>query len=145
MCPGTLLDGTPQDFYFPDSHPEHPGWFKGMEVIIRECGLWPEAGLSAECKGFKCKLGATACCCRHLLFNQSDFVVQRSQLEELITRQGHICDFYLKFHPKLNFIEQYWGLAKHHYRLTLCMQSANEMEKNVFNSLDAPGVEQIRW
>ena len=115
-----------------------------MEVIIHERGLWPEAGLSAECKGFKCEPGATACCCRHLLFNQPDFVVQRSQLEELITRQGHICDFYPKFHPKLDFIEQYSGLVKHHYRLTPCKQSANEMEKNVLNSLDAPGVEQIR-
>ncbi|KAL1717101.1 hypothetical protein EV715DRAFT_171758, partial [Schizophyllum commune] len=29
-------DKTPQDFYFPDDHPTMPGWFKGMETIIRE-------------------------------------------------------------------------------------------------------------
>ena len=42
MRPGTLPDGTSQDFYFPDNHPEYPKWFKGMEVIIHERGLWPE-------------------------------------------------------------------------------------------------------
>ena len=106
--------------------------------------LWPEAGLLAKCKGFKCEPGATACCCRHLLFNQPDFVAQKSQLEELVTRRGHICDFYPKFHPELNFIEQYWGLAKHHYRLTPNTNSTHEMEKGVLNSLDTPTVEQIR-
>ena len=85
MCPGIMVDGTPQDFYFPDDHPEYLGWFKAMEVIVREHGLWPESGLNAECKGFKCELGTTACCCCCLMFNQPDFVAQRSQLEELIT------------------------------------------------------------
>jgi hypothetical protein len=144
MRPGTFADGTPQYLYFPEDHPEYPGWFKGMEVIIRERSLWPETGLHAECKGFKCEPGATACCCRRLLFNQPDFIAQKSQLEELVTRRGHICDFYPKFHPELNFIEQYWGLSKHHYRLTPSTHSTNNMEKNVLISLDAPSVEQIR-
>ena len=144
MRPGTFLDGTPQDLYFPEDHPEYPGWFKGMEVIIRERGLWPETGLHAECKGFRCEPGVTTCCCRRLLFNQPDFIAQKSQLEELITRRGHICDFYPKFHPELNFIEQYWGLSKHHYRLTPGTCSTSEMEKNVLDSLDAPSVEQIQ-
>ena len=85
MRSGTFPDGTPQDFYFPDNHPEHPEWFKGMEVIICEHSLWPEAGLPAKCKGFKCEPGATTCCCCHLLFNQPDFVAQKLQLEELVT------------------------------------------------------------
>lgn len=144
MRPGTLPDGTRQDFYFPEDHPDYLGWFKGMEAIICERGLWPEAGLNAECKGFKCEPDATACCCRRLLFNQPDFVAQKSQLEELVTRRGHICDFYPKFHPELNFIEQYWGLAKQHYRLTPSTHSTTKMEENVLNSLDAPKVEQIR-
>ena len=66
MRSGTFPDGMPQDFYFPDNHPEHPEWFKGMEVIIHEHGLWPEAGLPAKCKGLKCEPGATTCCCRRL-------------------------------------------------------------------------------
>ena len=32
-------DGTGQDFYYPDYHPTMPGWFKGMEEIIKERGL----------------------------------------------------------------------------------------------------------
>ena len=34
-------DKISQDFYFPNDHPEFPGWFKGMENIICEHGLWP--------------------------------------------------------------------------------------------------------
>ena len=86
------------------------------------------------------------CCCRRLLFNQPDFIAQKSQLEELVIQQGNICDFYPMFHPELNVIEQYWGLLKHLYRLTPSTHSTNSMEKNVLNSLDAPSVEQIqRW
>ncbi|KZP03294.1 hypothetical protein FIBSPDRAFT_769167, partial [Athelia psychrophila] len=92
---------TPQDFYFPDDHPTMPGWFKGMEEIIRERGLWPENGLRAQCEGFKCVSGATDCCCRRLLFCQPDFQAQKSQLEEYITVRGHLCDFYPKYHCEL--------------------------------------------
>lgn len=44
--------GEPQSFYFPSDHPIMPGWFKGMEQIIWEHGLWPEGGLPSECLGF---------------------------------------------------------------------------------------------
>jgi hypothetical protein len=30
-----------QALYFDDDHPTMPGWFKGMEQIIKEHGLWP--------------------------------------------------------------------------------------------------------
>ena len=40
-------DNAPQDLYFPEDHPTMPGWFKGMETIICECGLWPQRGLNA--------------------------------------------------------------------------------------------------
>ncbi|KAJ7149711.1 hypothetical protein C8R46DRAFT_857159, partial [Mycena filopes] len=36
MRPGRLPDGEVQQLYFPDDHPTMPGWFKGMEEIIRE-------------------------------------------------------------------------------------------------------------
>ncbi|TFK23541.1 hypothetical protein FA15DRAFT_745030 [Coprinopsis marcescibilis] len=62
-----------------------PGWFKGMEVIIRERGLWPYSELNAQCKGFKCVPGKTDCCCRRLLFTQPDIINQKSPLEELVT------------------------------------------------------------
>ena len=44
--------GTHQTIYYSDDHPIMPGWFKGMEMIIRERGLWPEKGLNAQCEGF---------------------------------------------------------------------------------------------
>ena len=37
MRNGWYMKGTDkisQEFYFPDNHPEMPGWFKGMEIII---------------------------------------------------------------------------------------------------------------
>jgi hypothetical protein len=39
-----------QELYFSDDHPTMPEWFKGMEIIIWERGLWPEKGLNAQCK-----------------------------------------------------------------------------------------------
>jgi hypothetical protein len=128
---------TPQDLYFPEDHPTMSGWFKGMETIIRERGLWPEPkGLNAQCESFKCVAGKKDCCCRRLLFTQPDFVNQKSYLEEYITSRGHICDFYPKYHCELNFIEQYWGAAKLIYRSTSKTTEMKEMERNVRECLD---------
>lgn len=120
MRNGTLPNGQPQLFYLPADHPDMPGWFKGMEVIICECGLWPvglSKGLHAQCKDFKCLDGHVDCCCWCILFLQLDFVGQRSQLKEQIELCGHICNFYPKYHCELNFIKQYWGAAKAKYRI----------------------------
>ncbi|KAG2109984.1 uncharacterized protein F5147DRAFT_745423 [Suillus discolor] len=105
-----------------------------MEVIIREWGLWPEAGCNAECPGFKCVPGHTDCCCRRILFCQPDFVSHKSQLEEYITSCGHIFDFYPKFHCELNFIEQYWGAVKFRYRSSQWTCDMEQMECNVIAS-----------
>jgi hypothetical protein len=61
MRSGTLPNGEPQPFYFPEDHPSMPGWFKGMEIIIWERGQWPEgvANLLAQCQGFHCPPGCT--------------------------------------------------------------------------------------
>ncbi|PBK97946.1 hypothetical protein ARMGADRAFT_1044557 [Armillaria gallica] len=93
MCNTWFANGEPQHLYYPDDHPTMPGWFKGMETIIREQGLWPEDGLLAQCEARQ-----TDCCCRWLLFTQPDFIAQKSQLKELIVSWGHICDFYPKYH-----------------------------------------------
>jgi hypothetical protein len=100
-------NNTLQDLYFPDNHLTMPGWFKGMEIVIREHGLWLEKKLNVQCEGFKCVAGKKNCCCRRVLFTQPEFVNQKSHLKELITLWGHICDFYPEYHCKLNFIEQY--------------------------------------
>ncbi|THU79940.1 hypothetical protein K435DRAFT_810298 [Dendrothele bispora CBS 962.96] len=44
-----FFNGASQPFYYPDNHPTMPGWFKGMEQIIRERGLYPVGGLRATC------------------------------------------------------------------------------------------------
>ncbi len=41
MRNGVLANGESQLLCYPDDHPTMPGWFKGMETIIREHGLWP--------------------------------------------------------------------------------------------------------
>lgn len=133
-----------QEFYFPDNHPEMPGWFKGMEVIIKERGIWPAGGLLAQCEGFKCAPGQSGCCCRRLLFMQPDFMAQKSHLQEFIESRGHICDFYPKFHPECNYIEQYWGFSKYQYRLSPQTSNIAEMEENVRASLDKASLLQIR-
>jgi hypothetical protein len=89
MRDGHLSNGDVQSFYFPDDHPSMPGWFKGMEQIIQERGLWPAEGLNAQCHNFRCTPGRTDCCCQRLLFSQPDFTNHKSQLQELIESHGH--------------------------------------------------------
>ena len=133
-----------QDLYFNHNHPTMPGWFKGMEIIIRKRGLWPENGMIAQCDGFKCVAGETNCCSRCLLFTQPDFIAQKSHLEELITSCSHICNFYPKYHCKLNFIEQYWGAAKLCYWNSPKTADINEIEANMKACLDAVPLVQIQ-
>lgn len=136
--------GKSQSFYFPDDHPQYPGWFKGMEQIIRERKLWPEGGLLVECAGPKRPEGPANCCCRHLLFSQPDFISQKPMLQEHIESRGHLCDFYPKYHCELNFIEQYWGAAKLRFRVAGRAKTLEEMERKMLNCLDVVPLEQIR-
>ncbi len=133
-----------QHLYYPDDHPTMPNWFKGMANILKERGLYPPAGLIAQCEGFRCVTGATFCCCRCTVFSQPDFANQKSALEELIRSRGHICDFYPKYHCETNFIEMYWGAAKLRYRLSAKTTNMDEMVKNVQWCLDDVPLLQIR-
>jgi hypothetical protein len=76
MRNSALPNGEAQHFYFTEDHPSMPGWFKDMEVIIQEHGLWPkgDSDLLAQCLGFHCPPGCTDCCCQCILFLQPDFV-----------------------------------------------------------------------
>ena len=138
------LTGERQSFYFPDDHPKYPGWFKGMEHIICEHGLWPEKGLPVECNGSKHPEGPVGCCCHHLLYTQLDFTTQKPLLQEHIELRGHLCDFYPRYHCKLNFIEQYWGAAKLCFRVAGRAKTLREMEIKMLECLDAVPLEQIR-
>ncbi|TFK26114.1 hypothetical protein FA15DRAFT_679808 [Coprinopsis marcescibilis] len=108
-----------------------------MEQLIRERGLWQDSnGLRFECSGFKCHEGATNCCCRRVMYTQPDFVAQKSQLEEFVESRGHLCDFYPKYHCELNFIEQYWGMAKAQYRNSPRTNNQDEMGRLMLICLD---------
>ena len=147
MREGKLPDGTPQSLYYPNDHPSFPGYFKGMEQILRERGLFPtDRFLKAQCAASlkKCPPGQTMCCCRQILYNQEDFKQQKSQLQELYDDAGHLCLYYPKFHCELNFIEQYWGNAKRQYRETPLTTNDREMMENMRECLDSVPVECIR-
>jgi hypothetical protein len=141
MQHGTF-NGQPQDFYFPPGHARE-GVFKGMTVILEERGISTEGKL-AQCPKFKCKEGATECCCRRMLYNQPDFVNVKSNLELICEARGFKVIFLPKFHCELNFLEQCWGYAKRAYRM--CAVSSNEadLEVNVVNSLESVPLESMR-
>jgi hypothetical protein len=144
MRDAMLPDGDRQLLYWPEDHPEYPGYFKGMEQILHERGLWCDR-LRAQCtERFADCEDKQDCCCRHILYNQPDFVEQTSCLEELIDDRGHLCDFYPKFHCELNFIEQYWGAAKYRYRATPPTHNVPLMEENMRTCLDDVPLIQIQ-
>lgn len=144
MRDAILPNGAPQPLYWPVTHQEFPGHFKGMEQILKERGLW-RSGLKAQCttRFADCE-DRTNCCCRRILYNQPDFVNQKSSLEELVESKGHLCDFYPKFHCELNFIEQYWGASKFRYRQAPPTDSLAEMEQTMRDCLDDVPLVQIQ-
>ena len=144
MHDGRLPTGKPQSFYFPPEHPTMPCWFKGMEVIIHEHGLWPEGGLLAQCGNFRCPPRWADCCCRRLLFMQPDFLDQKPLLQEFIEHRHHLYDFYPKYHCKLNFIKQYWGAAKLRFQVAGRAATIEEMERKVIACLDDVPLLQIQ-
>jgi hypothetical protein len=148
MQDGQFLDGTSQSFYFPDSHPQ-AGLFKGMRHIIQErishgANLPDPTKLLAQCREFKCLPGATECCCRRILFNQLDFVAQKSKLEELCESRGYRITFYPKFHCEVSFIEQCWGFAKRVYREFPASSAEADLEPNVTRALDTVPLNSMR-
>jgi len=61
MEDATFADGWCQSLYFKPGHPQ-AGLFKGMSVLLQECGMNHEANLRAECKNFQCPKDQTSCC-----------------------------------------------------------------------------------
>ncbi|THU85411.1 hypothetical protein K435DRAFT_822430 [Dendrothele bispora CBS 962.96] len=130
MRKGKFTDGTAQDYYYPSDHPKYPGWFKGMCVIIQERvdkgSDLPDPSkvkLNRECKGFKCKPGATHCCCHRILFNEPDFIIAISEnngyLEEHCKKQGFSC----------------WGYAKRIYREFPASTKDADLEQNMLSAI----------
>jgi hypothetical protein len=143
MMNGSFADGTPQSFYFTDG--PHAGKFEGMFNILTERGhlIHPTKTL-AQCTGFKCAAPAIDCCCRHIIYNELDFVNVASALETLSKSQGVGVLFLPKFHCKLNPIEHIWGYAKHLYHLQPPSSREDALEKNVLGVLDSVPLECMR-
>jgi len=114
-----------------------------MERIICERGLWPEGGLPAECASLKCPEGPASCCCWHLLFTQPNFVSQKALLEEHIKLHGHLYNYCSKYHCKLNFIKQYWGVVKFRFCIAGCARTLREMEKKMVLCLNDIPLERL--
>ena len=93
---------------------------------------------------FKCKPGATDCCCRRILYNEPDFVNVPSLLEIECNSRGFQVLFLPKFHCELNFIEQCWGFAKRTYRKYPESSKEADLEKNVIDALASVPIESMR-
>ncbi len=142
-----FADGCPQPLYFPPNHPTPPELFKGMAVILEECGYTDMHKIWAECVGFKCWKNSDGeyghCCCRCILFNEPDFVNVPSLLSSLCTENGINTIFLLKFSPELNPIEQCWGYAKHIYHECPPSSPIDNVVKNAQKALAAVPLECI--
>jgi hypothetical protein len=78
-----------------------------------------------------------------VLESQPNFLAKKSLLEIEITRRGHECLFYPKFHCELNYIEFYWAAVKRYTR-EHCNYSFAELEGTVQCSLDSVSLVTIR-
>ncbi|RPA90057.1 hypothetical protein L873DRAFT_1719621, partial [Choiromyces venosus 120613-1] len=99
-----------QSMVFLADHDKFPSQPKGLREVLKEHGLW-QNGLRLDCKDKQCSINA--CCAQRLLDVQPDFRSQKGRLQEEIECRGHLVLFYPKFHCKLNWMEYYWGWAKH--------------------------------
>ena len=135
-----------QSLYLPvdPEHPDLPGRFKGMSSLLRERGFEAEAGLPAECHNFQCNPLLPRCCCRRFLYNQPDFLEERSILEDVCSARGFRILFLPKFHCELNFIEQVWGAAKRAYRTYPPSSSEEDLVRNVKLALDSVSLQTMR-
>ncbi|KAF8243258.1 hypothetical protein K440DRAFT_530788, partial [Wilcoxina mikolae CBS 423.85] len=148
----------PGDYNVP---PHLLGKPKGMKRILQERGLWIE-GLKARCpslrkrqsaeteeqymarvSAFQSCLKGGSCCAFRIMESQPDFLAEKSLLEIEITKRGHECLFYPKFHCELNYIEFYWGAVKRYTREN-CNYSFAELEGTVRHGLDSVSLDTIR-
>jgi hypothetical protein len=149
-----------QEMCFPGDHPTFPGKPKGMREVLIERGLWRD-GLVMKCEtrskkqddrspaglppgnGGKCRSGATDCCAKRILDLQPDFTEQKSLIQEVIEKAGHLCIFLPKFHCELNFIEFFWGAVKRYLR-EHCDYTFRTLKENMPKALASVSVETIR-
>ena len=78
-----------------------------------------------------------------VLAAQEDFKADKPLLQEVIESMGHKVIFYSKFHPELNFIEQYWGAAKRYTRQH-CDYTWNGLKETLPSAFDSISLQTIR-
>jgi hypothetical protein len=144
-----FADGSKQDLYYPNNHPQFPGHFKGTRALINErrargTPLPDPRTLKAACKGFKCPPRATDCCCRRVMYCQPDFASVPSLLEEHCARRNVRVIFLPRYHCELNFIEQVWGYAKRLYRMYPASSHIDDLENNALEALDSVPLDCMR-
>ena len=117
-------------------------WYrKGVETILKERGLGKWDEYKAQGKYWKAKCGNKepnsdhSCCPYHMLENQPDFRAQKTALEELVTKSGHLYALYPKYHCETNWIERYWSAAKRIARRE-CDYSFKALQENLDGFLD---------
>jgi hypothetical protein len=148
-----------QKMCFPSNHPELPGEPKGMRQVLVERGHWRDKlvmkcgsrsknlkqdnGSVAAEPAAKCRSGATDCCAKCILDLQTDFLEQKSLIQEVIEKAGHLCIFLPKFHCELNFIEFFWGAVKRYLR-EHCNYTFETLKENMPKALASVSVETIR-
>ncbi|KAF8601597.1 hypothetical protein BDV93DRAFT_445445, partial [Ceratobasidium sp. AG-I] len=142
-----LPDGSPQSLYWPPGHPSGrptEWWFKGTAQILFERGVSNAFELRAVCPSGCPDSSGTNCCCRRTLFNQPDFLDQKSALQELVESRGCSMILLPKYHCELNPIEQCWGASKRAFRSYGIPKSMPEMRNQIIESLDSIDIVQIR-
>jgi hypothetical protein len=77
--------------------------------------------------------------------NSLTLFLRSHNLKNSLRRHDHLCDFYPKYHRELNFIEQYWGAAKHRFHTAGRGATIDAMKKKVLACLDDIPLDQICW
>jgi hypothetical protein len=104
-----FLENDPPPFYAPKLQKAlYVNQPKGLKQVLYERGLYRE-GMTVKGP----KDGSNVQLSMKFVLSQClDFKNQKSALQELIERRGHICEFSPKYHAELAAIERSWGLAK---------------------------------
>lgn len=102
---------------------------KGMRQVLRERHV-DASGMTAEQMRAK-------------LAEMEDFKFEKSMIEHLLIKRGHIPAFLPKFHPELNPIERVWAQLKR-YTKAHCKYTIHSLRKNIPDSYDSVSLENIQ-